>query len=197
MARSKSLWLLQCLGFCLLGGILHGIVSQSVTPLLSWAIYHNDPASPLRRNFAVRNFLPLCAFYGFALGLIPLHRIRELLRSYFGNLITGTPKTYNEQDWRRPILWAWLPVAIPFLIHFIFWQPPDHTVLATTASQGRLDYFFSSPIATMNLWTYREGAYIFDRIVLTGLTIFLLAYSFGVWFRHQFPSLPDVDDPAI
>lgn len=197
---SKAIpWLLKCIGFCVLGIILLGIVGQTITPIISWAIYHNDPTSPLRRFFGVHNYFLLCALYGFTLGLIPLHRIRELLRSYFGKLTAkSSPKIDNESDWKRPILWAWLPVGLLFLLRFILWQPLDHSVLATAASQGHLEYFFSSPAsANMNLWAYREGAYLLDRVVLTGPTIFLLAYPLGVWLRHQFPSPAENDQTVI
>jgi hypothetical protein len=30
----------------------------------------------------------------------------------------------------------------------------------------------------------------FDRFVLTGPTLFLLAYTAGVWLRHHFPEHP-------
>jgi hypothetical protein len=39
--------------------------------------------------------------------------------------------------------------------------------------------------------------WIYDRYALTGPTLFLLAYPFGVWLRHQLPSHPDADPPAI
>jgi hypothetical protein len=49
--------------------------------------------------------------------------------------------------------------------------------------EGRLEHFFG-PISYRS--RYDPPAWIFDRIVLTGPTLFLLAYAFGVWLRHQF-----------
>ena len=200
MSRSPFLWFLQCLGFTLLGILLLGFIGSSITPLIKWAIYHNDPASFLAKTFGSRLYLPLCAVYGLTLGLIPLHRLREVFQSSFGVLSArASPRIDNELDWSRAILWAWVPIGIVFLFRFTLWEPFDHSVL-TSASSGRFDYFFSPPnfvvIATLS---QRAIAWMFDRFGITGPTIFLLAYPVGVWLRHQFPSLPvicpDADDP--
>jgi hypothetical protein len=188
MARSTYLWLLKCLGFCLIGMLLLGFIGSSVTPLIKWAIYHNDPTSFLAKTFGPRFYLPLCAFYGLALGLIPLHRILEAIQTSFGVLSARpTSKVENELDWSRPILWAWVPIGIVFLLRFIIWQPFDRSIL-TSASSGRFDYFFSPPnfvvLATLSPTAI---AWMFDRFGITGPTIFLLAYPIGVWLRHQFP----------
>jgi hypothetical protein len=111
MSRSTLLWFLKCLGFCLLGIPLLGFIGSSITPLLKWAIYHNDPSSFLAKTFGPRFHLPLCALYGLAFGLIPSHRILEAFRSSFGILSARNyPRVDNELDWKRPILWAWVPI---------------------------------------------------------------------------------------
>jgi hypothetical protein len=38
--------------------------------------------------------------------------------------------------------------------------------------------------------------WICDRYLLTGPTLFLLAYLLGVWFRYQFPSRPGNEQAA-
>ncbi len=189
--RSTFLWLLKCLGLCLLGIFLLGFIGSSMTPLIKWAIYHNDPTSFLAKSFGSRFHLPLCVLYGLALGLIPLHRIVEVFQSSWGIIAARThPRIQDELDWKRPILWAWIPVGSLFLFRFLLWQPFDHSVL-TSASSGRFDYFFSPPnFATLT------PAWMFDRFVLTGPTLFLLAYPIGVWIRHQLPSLSDPDPSA-
>src|ERR1700752_1019046 len=109
MSRSPLLWFLKCLAFTLLGILLLGVISSSITPVIKWAIYHNDPALPLAKTFGPCLYLPLCARYGLALGLIPSHQILEVLRSSFGFLAPrNSPKTENELNWKWPTLWAWL-----------------------------------------------------------------------------------------
>ena|ERR1700733_2793805 len=198
MPRSTSLWFLKCLGLCLLGIPLLGLIGSSITPLIKWAIYHNNPSSFLAKTFGPRFYLPLCALYGLALGLIPLHRILEIFQSFVGILSAQTsPKIENELDWRRPILWAWVPIGILFLSSFIVWQPVDHSVL-TSASSGRFDHFFSPPdFSALAAMPHGATRWIFDRFVLTGPTLFLLAYPIGVWLRHQFPALPNTNPSAV
>jgi hypothetical protein len=58
-------------------------------------------------------------------------------------------------------------LAMPF-VHRALLPPPGRNIRAT-----------SDP-----------SAWIFDRFVLTGPTLFLLAYTVGVWLRHEFPRRP-------
>jgi hypothetical protein len=72
MPRSTYLWLLKCLGLCLLGFIVLAFLGRSFTSLISWAIYRDNPTPRLRNAFAMRYYLPLCVAYGFLFGLIPV-----------------------------------------------------------------------------------------------------------------------------
>ncbi len=64
MPRSTFLWLLKCLGLCLLGIFLLGFIGSSMTPLIKWAIYHNDPTSFLAKSFGSRFPSPaLCSLW--------------------------------------------------------------------------------------------------------------------------------------
>jgi hypothetical protein len=55
---------------------------------------------------------------------------------------------------------------------------------ATTHGESRYEHFF----APLNLRSESDLAtWIFDRFVLTGPALFFLAYTVGVWLRHQFP----------
>jgi len=122
MPRSTYLWLLKCLGLCLLGIPVLSFIGTSVTPLIKWCIYHNDPASPLAKTFGPRFYLPLSVVYGLALGFIPMHRMLEILQSSLGNLFAKPSlKLDNELDWRRPVLWAWVPIGVLFLLRFVAW----------------------------------------------------------------------------
>ena len=201
MSRSPLPWFLKCLGFCLLGTLLLGFVGHRISALIAWAIYHDDPtASRLRITpFTLRYYLPFCPIYGFLLGLIPWNRIREAFQSYLGNFNARTyDKTANELDFTRPILWAWAPVTIVFLLRFALWRPLSHSVLSTASSSpARLNYFFQPPNFAMLASLPDVGLWMVDRYAITGPTLFLLAYPIGVWLRHQFPSLPNPDPSAI
>jgi hypothetical protein len=185
MPRSTVVWLLKCLGLCLFGIPLLGFIGSSMTPFIKWAIHHNDPTSFLAKSFGPRFHLPLCFLYGLALGIIPLHRIVEAFQSSFGILAARThPRIQNELDWQRPILWAWVPIGILFLVSFVVWQPVDHSAL-TSASSGRFNHFFSPPdFSALAAMPDRAPRWIFDRFVLTGPTLFLRAYPIGVYLRY-------------
>jgi hypothetical protein len=196
MKLSTSLWLLKCLGLCLMGVLVLGYIGRTITPLISWSIYHNNPTPGLRNSFAMHYYLPLCVIYGLLLGLISLNRIREVFRSSLG-IFSGRSllESEGELDPKRPILWAWIPIAIVFLIRFVSWEPVDRSVF-WTASHGRLEHFFSPPAPTsLNIFVPSARIWIFDRFAITGPTLFLLAYPLGVWLRHQIPSSSQKVDP--
>lgn len=181
-----------------MGVIVLNMIGRTITPLLSWCLYHSDP-TPLARNmFAMHYYLVLTALYGFVLGLIPLYQIRETLSSSFANFYSKSDSTpHRKLDFTQPILWAWLPVGTLFFLRFVTWHSPDASVIAT-AADGRLRHFFFPPYTyTMNLFLHSTQIWIFDRYALTGPTIFLLAYPFGVWFHRQLPSRSDQHPTAI
>jgi hypothetical protein len=190
----RLLWFLKCCGFCLVGFFLLAMVGRSITPMLSWCVYHDDPTPVARSTFAMHYYLALSALYGFLLGLIPRHQIREVLISSFANFSSRIPSTpHSELDFASPILWAWLPIGIIFFLRFILWQAPNQSVF-TTVSSGRIEHFFYSPNSTsLDLFSHVTRLWILDRYVLTGPTLFLLAYPFAIWLRHQFPTRPDAD----
>lgn len=166
-----------------------GYICPAVTRIISWAIYHTDPTPHARSLFAVRYYLLLASLYGFALGLIPPHKLGEALNSALGKFSPRPPlpSPSGGSDFTKPFLWAWLPVGTLFLLDFITWQSPDSSVLGT--SEGRFEhFFFSLTPESLNVF----ARWTFDRFVLTGPTLFLLAYSLGFWFRQQLPSNPDV-----
>jgi hypothetical protein len=86
----------------------------------------------------------------------------------------------------RPMLWAWVPVGLAFVFRLLtFRVRADNSVLGSTTyyGEGRYEHFF----APLSLRTTDLSAWIVDRFVLTGPTLFLFAFSVGVWLRHQFP----------
>jgi hypothetical protein len=184
-------WLLKCLGFCLLGIFLLNVIGRTVTPLLSWCLYHDNSTPIVRNTFAMRHYLSLTAFYGFLLGLIPFHRKNEAFSSYFASFRSKLDSdSRRESPFTDPILWAWLPIGIVFLIRFVTWKPADQSVIEVSAP-GRLEHFFFTPDAiNLNLFAPATQQWVFDRYALLGPTVFLLAYPLGVWLYRQFPSRP-------
>ncbi len=87
------------------------------------------------------------------------------------------------------MLWAWVPVGLALVFRLlIFNVRADNSVLgSTTYGEGRYGHFFA-PLSLRS--TSDVPAWIFDRFVLTGPTLFLFAFSVGVWLRHQFPEHP-------
>jgi hypothetical protein len=72
------------------------------------------------------------------------------------------------------------------------------SVIATT-SEGRLEHFFQAPtLNSLPLLDPTFQQWVFDRYVLTGPTLFMLAYAFGLWFRGQWPN-PEalVPEPTV
>lgn len=198
MPRKEISWFWKCLGFCFLGIFVLNVIGRTVTPLLSWCLYHTNPTPHARNVFAMHYYLLLTALYGFLLGLIPPNRIREVFNSLFANFASKPLLTSpKNDDFTQPIIWAWLPIGTLFLLRFVTWRSPHPSVIAA-ASEGRFEHFFFPPdTVLLNLFVHTTQLWIFDRYVLTGPTLFLLSYPLGVWFRHQFPSLPDADPTAI
>jgi hypothetical protein len=184
-------WLLKCLGFCLLGIFLLNVIGRTVTPLLSCCLYHDNSTPIVRNAFAMRHYLSLSAFYGFLLGLITLHRVNEPFSSYFASFRSKfNSDSRRESPFTDPILWAWLPIGIVLLIRFVTWKPADQSVIEVSAP-GRLEHFFFIPdVINLNLFAPATQQWVFDRYVLLGPTVFLLAYPLGVWLYRQFPSRP-------
>jgi hypothetical protein len=192
MLHKKIQWLIKCVGFCLLGIFLLNMIGRTVTPLLSWCLYHDNPSPIIRNTFAMRHYLSLTAFYGFLLGLIPLHQVNEAFSSYFTNFRSKfSSDSRRELQFADPVLWAWLPIGIVFLIRLVTWKPADQSVIEVSAP-GRLEHFFFTPdAANLNLFASATQQWVFDRYALLGPTVFLLAYPLGVWLTRQFPSRPN------
>jgi hypothetical protein len=108
--------------------------------------------------------------------------------------VNQTPET----DWGRPILWAWSPLAIIFLMRFVSWQSPNRSVLAATDPFERFNHFFN-PMAMVDwsLLAPQASIMIFDLVIITGPMVFLLAYTAGVWLRHQRPGLEHTVEPSL
>jgi hypothetical protein len=188
MLRKRLLWITQCLLFCLAGIFVSGRLSGLLNPLVWYALHQSQTTFLERSSFVATYYLPLIGIYGFCLGLIPIHRLKELLASFFGK-IEFRSNPGPELVYGRPLLWAWAPVGLLLVIRFLtFSSKADQSVLfSATHGESRYEHFFAplNPGYASDLSTW-----IFDRFVLTGPTLFLLAYTVGVWLRHQFPGPP-------
>jgi hypothetical protein len=188
MLRKRLLWITQCLLLCLAGIFIAGRLSELLNPLVWWALHQSGTTFLQRPYFVAAYYLPLIGIYGFCLGLIPIHRLKEVLASSFGKIeFRSTPRP--ELVFSRPLLWAWTPVGLVLAFRFLtFSDRAYQSVLgSTTHGEGRYEHFF----APLNLRSTSDpSAWIFDRFILTGSTLFLLAYTVGVWLRHQFPEPP-------
>ena len=188
MLGKRLLWITQCLLFCLAGIFISGRLSGLLNALVWWALHQSGTTFLGRPSFVAAYYLPLIGTYGFGLGLIPIHRLKELLASCFGKIeFRSAPRP--ELVSSRPLLWAWAPVGLVLAIRFLtFSTKADKSVLfSTTYGESRYEHFF----APLDVRSASDvSTWIFDRFGLTGPTLFLLAYTVGVWLRHQFPGPP-------
>jgi hypothetical protein len=188
MFRKRLLWLGKCLLFCLLGIFIAGRLSDILNPLIWWALHKNGITLLQRPSFIASYYLPLIGIYGFLLGLIPIHRLQELLASYLGKFRFRS-NLRPEMSLSRPMLWAWMPVGLALVFRSLtFNVRADNSVLGSTVyGESRYEHF----VAPLSLRSTSDlSAWIFDRFVLTGPTLFLFAFSVGVWLRHQSPERP-------
>jgi hypothetical protein len=133
MVRKRLLWLGKCLLFCLLGMFIAGRLSDLLNPLIWWALHKNGTTLLERPSFIASYYLPLIGMYGLSLGLIPIHRLQELLASSLGKFRFRSGLR-PETALSRPMLWAWVPVGLAFLFRLLtFPVKADHSVLGSTA----------------------------------------------------------------
>jgi hypothetical protein len=188
MFRNQFLWLTKCLLFCLLGMFLGGRLSDLIGPLIWWLFHQSGTTSMQRPSFIATYYLPLIGTYGFALGLIPFHRLQKFFASALGHL-RFKPRLRSEMIFSRPLLWAWLPVGMVLLFRVLHFQlARGHSVLTTTTYGESAYQHFLAPLSlgsesNLQVW-------IIDRFLLTGPTLFLLAYTVAVWLRHQLATQP-------
>jgi len=193
------IWMAKCLALCILGVFICGEITSFSTPPVWW-ILHKASATYLNRwIFQFKYFFVLRAVYGSLLGLIPMRLCIEAIRSMNARFRTEAHWHQNsETDWRRPILWAWVPLAILFLARFAAWQDPNRSVLANSGNLERFDYFFNPmALASLNPLAFQAPGLVFDIVIITGPMVFLLAYTAGVWLRHQIPGFEHPVEPPL
>jgi hypothetical protein len=199
MTWRAIIWPAKCLGLCILGIFVCGQVTTYSTPLLWWVLHRASATYMNRWAFQFQYFFQLRAMYGLLLGLVPIGFCVEAFRSMNGLFHSqGHMDRRSEFDWRRPILWAWAPLALVFLVRFATWQAPDQSVLSAPDHFERFRYFFDPmSLAKLNPLALQATGLVFDVVIINGPMIFMLAYTTGVWLRHQRPGLEHTLEPVL
>jgi hypothetical protein len=149
-----------------------------------------------RVSYILNYFLPIFAAAGFLIGLIPFGRlskaISELSSSLFPSASSQVPP---EPDVVAPILWAWLPVTLAFLIRFVTWESRNSSVFNPQRSPGRVERFFGPLDAQVP--ALLDNKWISDRFIFTGPMLFLMTCAIAVLLRNRFsrPRQITLDSP--
>ena len=137
-------------------------------------------------SFVLSYFLPIFAVAGFLFGLVPFGKLGkalgDLFRSFFPSV---SAKLAPEPDAIPPILWAWLPVTLAFLIRFATWQSLNSSVLNAHRSPGRIERFFGPPSLYAQTSGLLDNKWITDRFLFTGPMLFLMASAIAAILRYR------------
>jgi hypothetical protein len=153
-----------------------------------WAVATRMHWTQLTRvAFVLSYFLPIFAAAGFLFGLIPFGKLGKALADLFRSFSpSASTKLAPEADIVPPILWAWLPVTLAFLIRFVTWQSRNSSVLDPHRSPGRIERFFGTLYAqTAGLL---DDRWITDRFLFTGPMLFLMACAIAALLRYRLTS---------
>jgi hypothetical protein len=137
-----------------------------------------------RVAYVLSYFLPIFAIAGFLLGLIPFGKLGKALSDLSHSLFpSATSQLQPEPDAVPPILWAWAPVTIAFLIRFMTWQSRNSSVFDAQISPGRIERFFG----TLNSQApgLLDNRWITDRFLFTGPMLFLMTCAFAALLRYK------------
>jgi hypothetical protein len=177
-------WCAKCLFLYLLVAIVAARYSWVFTTPV-WGVANKMHWTQLTRvAYVLSYFLPIFAVAGFLLGLVPFGKlakaIRELLASIFPKAVS---QLAPEPDPIPPVLWAWLPVTLAFLIRFATWQSQNSSIFDPHRSQGRVERFFGplksqAPALLDNRW-------ISDRFLFAGPMLFLMACAIAALLRYR------------
>jgi hypothetical protein len=153
-----------------------------------WQVAHQMHWTQLNRvSYILNYFLPIFAIAGFLIGLIPFGKLGKAIGELSASLFPfASSHLAPDPDAVAPILWAWLPVTLAFLIRFVTWQSRNSSVLNPHRSPGRVERFFGplnsqAPALLDNKW-------ISDRFIFTGPMLFLIACALAVLLRHRVAS---------
>ena len=137
-----------------------------------------------RVAFVLSYFLPIFAAAGFLFGLVPFGKLGKALGDLLRSLSpTTSAKLSTEPDKVPPILWAWLPVTLAFLIRFATWQSRNSSVFDAHRSVGRVERFFGTLYAQTS--GLLDEKWITDRFLFTGPMLFLMACAVAALLRYR------------
>jgi hypothetical protein len=134
--------------------------------------------------FALSYFLPIYTVTGFLLGLVPFGNLARAIRDLFASISARPSSQFAlEPDPVPPVLWAWLPVTLAFLIRFATWQSQDSSILDSQRSGGRVERFFG----TLNSQApaLLDSRWISDRFFFTAPMLFLMACALAALLRYR------------
>ncbi len=177
-------WCAKCLFLYLLVAIAAVRFSWVVTTPV-WQMAQKIHGTELNHvSFVLSYFLPIFAAAGFLLGLVPFGSLGRALNELFSSFFPKkSAQPEPEPELVEPILWAWLPVALAFLIRFTTWQSQNSSVMDPHRSPGRWVRFFGT------LHSQRPGLldqrWLADRLIFTGPMLFLMACALAVLLRHR------------
>jgi hypothetical protein len=137
-----------------------------------------------RVSFVLSYFLPIFAVAGFLFGLIPFGKLGKALADLFRSFFpSASAKLPHEPDAVQPILWAWLPVTLAFLLRFATWQSRNSSVFDPRRSTGRVERFFGTLYAQTS--GLLDDKWITDRFLFTGPMLFLMACAIAALLRYR------------
>jgi hypothetical protein len=150
-----------------------------------WQAAHQMHWTELNRvSYILNYFLPIFAIAGFLIGLIPFGKLGKAIGELSASLFpSASSHLAPEPDAVAPILWAWLPVTLAFLIRFLTWQSRNSSVLNPHRSPGRIERFFG-PLNSQ-VPALLDNKWISDRFIFTGPMLFLIACALAVLLRHR------------
>jgi hypothetical protein len=136
-------------------------------------------------SYVLSYFLPIFAVAGFLLGLVPFGKLGKALRDLFRSFFPSpSSQPQPEPDTLPPpILWAWLPVTLAFLVRFITWQSRNSSVFDPHRSVGRVERFFGPLYAQTS--GLLDNKWITDRFLFTGPMLFLMAAALAAFLRYR------------
>jgi hypothetical protein len=177
-------WCAKCLFLYFLVAIAALRYSWVVTTPV-WQIATRMHWTQLSRvAFVLSYFLPIYAVTGFLLGLVPFGNLAKAIRDLSASVSSKSSSQFTvEPDPVPPVLWAWLPVTLAFLIRFATWQSQNSSILDPHQSQGRVERFFG----TLNSQapSLLDSRWISDRFFFTGPMLFLMACALAALLRYR------------
>jgi hypothetical protein len=177
-------WCAKCLFLYLLVAIVAVRYSWVFTTPV-WQVADKMHWTQLNRvSYVLSYFLPIFAISGFLLGLVPFGKLGKAIGELFASLFPAASSQLVPEPYAvAPVLWAWLPVTLAFLIRFATWQSQNSSIFDPHRSQGRVERFFGplkaqAPGLIDNKW-------ISDRFLFTGPMLFLMACAIAAFIRYR------------